>query len=38
MFKTLNSQDVLHNDNLKLDWMFKMSMASDIARVSITEL
>lgn len=25
-------QDVLHNDNLKLDWMFKMSIASDVAR------
>ena len=29
------SQDVLHNDSLKLDWMFKMSIASDIARVCI---
>ena len=26
-------QDVLHNDSLSLDWMFKMSIASDIARV-----
>ncbi|XP_074628982.1 atrial natriuretic peptide receptor 1-like [Acropora palmata] len=25
-------QDVLHNDSLSLDWMFKMSIASDIAR------
>ena len=26
-------QDVLHNDSLSLDWVFKMSIASDIARV-----
>lgn len=25
-------QDVLYNDNLKLDWMFQLSIASDIAR------
>ncbi|XP_070550787.1 atrial natriuretic peptide receptor 1-like [Ptychodera flava] len=25
-------QDVLENDNIKLDWMFKMSFAMDIAR------
>ncbi|XP_020632212.1 atrial natriuretic peptide receptor 2-like [Orbicella faveolata] len=25
-------QDVLHNDSLKLDWMFQMSISSDIAR------
>ncbi|KAJ7381541.1 hypothetical protein OS493_040571, partial [Desmophyllum pertusum] len=25
-------EDVLHNDNLKLDWMFQMSISSDIAR------
>ena len=30
---TFYSQDVLHNDSLKLDWMFKMSIASDVARV-----
>ena len=28
-------QDVLHNDSLKLDWMFQMSISSDIARVCI---
>ena len=27
-------QDVLFNDDLKLDWMFQVSIASDIARVS----
>lgn len=26
-------QDVLNNERMKLDWMFKMSFASDIARV-----
>lgn len=26
-------QDVLHNDNIKLDWIFKLSFASDIAKV-----
>ena len=26
-------QDVLFNDDLKLDWMFQVSIASDIARV-----
>ena len=30
------TQDVLHNDNLKLDWMFQLSIAFDVARVSIT--
>ena len=30
-------QDVLHNDSLKLDWMFQMSISSDIARVCIPE-
>lgn len=25
-------QDVLHNDSLKLDWMFQMSISSDIAK------
>ncbi|KAL9957701.1 hypothetical protein ACROYT_G034630 [Oculina patagonica] len=25
-------EDVLHNDSLKLDWMFQMSISSDIAR------
>ena len=29
------TQDVLHNDNLKLDWMFQLSIAFDVARVSI---
>ena len=29
-------QDVLHNSSLKLDWMFQMAMAFDIARVSWT--
>jgi len=26
-------QDVLNNEKLKLDWMFQMSFASDVARV-----
>ena len=26
-------QDVLHNDSLKLDWMFQMSISLDIAKV-----
>ena len=27
-------QDILLNDDIKLDWTFRMSFASDIARVS----
>ena len=27
-------QDILLNDDFKLDWTFRMSFASDIARVS----
>ena len=26
-------QDVLNNETLKLDWMFQMSFASDVAKV-----
>lgn len=27
-------QDVLYNEDIKLDWMFQISIASDLARVS----
>lgn len=28
-------QDILENENIKLDWMFKVSLMHDIVRVSI---
>lgn len=28
-------QDILENDQIKLDWMFKLSLMHDITRVSI---
>lgn len=31
-------QDILENDQFKLDWMFKFSLMQDIVRVSTEEL
>jgi len=27
-------QDIIHDDNIKLDWFFKLSLVSDIVNVS----
>ena len=34
-FLAVYLQDILENDNVKLDWSFKMSFISDIIGVSI---
>lgn len=36
IFNIFFSQDILENDEMKLDWMFKLSFISDIANVSKT--
>ena len=30
-----HSQDILENDDIKLDWLFKSSLISDLANVSV---
>lgn len=35
IYHTIFTQDVIGNENMKLDWMFKSSLISDLVNVSI---